>query len=86
MKKKIAIALLCMGLTLSSSPIFSAEEGCQTMEDAVEEMNAMHRPGLCCEDAAFTAISSSMVGWGVGLAVGIALLTGLLHQSKAAHQ
>lgn len=55
------------------------------MEDAVEEMNDLHRPGACSEDSAFTAISTSMFGWGLGLAVGIALLTGLLHQSKAAH-
>lgn len=84
MKKKFFITFIALCLSLASSPVIYAD-GCQTMEDAVEEMNEMHRPGLCCEDAAFTAIGSSMFGWGIGLAVGIALLTGLLHQSKAGH-
>lgn len=49
---------------------------------AQEEMNDIHRTYDCCEDVAFTSISTSMIGWGFALAAGIALLTGLLHQSK----
>lgn len=81
MKKKIFITLLCGLMAISSSPALFATN--QTMEDAVEEMNDLHRPNLCTEDSAFTAISTSMFGWGLGLAVGIALLTGLLHQSTS---
>ncbi len=80
MKRKILVTLLA-GL-LAMSPGYLAATG-QDMEDAVQEMNDLHRPNLCTEDSAFTAISTSMIGWGVGLAVGIALLTGLLHQSKS---
>lgn len=81
MKKKIFITLLCSLMALSVPQALFATD--QTMEDAVQETNDLHRPNLCTEDSAFTAISTSMFGWGLGLAVGIALLTGLMHQSKA---
>lgn len=48
---------------------------------AVDEMNALYRTGYGCEDGIFNCISASMVGWGIGLFVGIALLTGLIHNS-----
>lgn len=79
MKRKILVAILS-GL-LALSPGHLAATG-QDMEDVVEEMNDLHRPNLCTEDSGFIDISTSMMGWGLGLAIGIALLTGLLHQSK----
>lgn len=39
--------------------------------------------GCAAQDGQHTAISASMVGWGLALAAGIALLAGLLHQSTA---
>lgn len=77
--KKILSATLAY--CLLASPLAHAEEDCLTF--AQEEMNELHRVGACCEDAVFTSISSSMLGWGFGLALGIALLTGLVHNSHA---
>jgi len=51
------------------------------LEVAVDEMNDYYRTGCGCEDGVFNAISASMIGWGVGLFAGIALLTGLIHNS-----
>lgn len=36
-------------------------------------------------DATFSALSLSMVGWGVGLAGGIAILASAIHQSSSSH-
>lgn len=59
----------------------SAVDNGECLKAANEEMNALYRTGCGCEDGIFNAISSSMVGWGVGLFLGIALLTGLIHNS-----
>jgi len=45
----------------------------------------LYRTGSGSEDGAFTASSTSMLGWGVGLALGIGLLASVLHQSDASH-
>jgi hypothetical protein len=73
--------LICLASTMLASPLAYAEEDC--LGFAQDEMNAVHRVGACCEDAVFTSISSSMLGWGFGLAAGIALLTGLVHNSHS---
>lgn len=41
--------------------------------------------GCAAQDGQHTAISASMVAWGIALAIGIALLAGLIHQSSSAH-
>lgn len=46
---------------------------------------ALWRTGSGAEDGTFTAISTSMLGWGIGLSAGIAVLASVLHQSTAAH-
>ena len=51
------------------------------LQAAVDEMNANYHTGSGCEDGIFNAVSASMIGWGVGLFIGIALLTGLVHNS-----
>lgn len=47
------------------------------------ESNELYRTGDHCDDAVFNATSKSMVGWGIFLALGIALLAGFMHQSLA---
>lgn len=47
------------------------------------DTDALWRRGVGAEDGAFTAISLSMLGWGVGLAAGIGILASVLHQSTA---
>ena len=77
MKKIIRIALSILLLSIHSI------HANPCLEAAMEEMNDNYRTGRGCEDGIFTAVSSSMVAWGVGLIAGIALLTGLIHQSHA---
>lgn len=39
--------------------------------------------GSGAQDATFSAVTLSMVGWGIGLAGGIALLASAIHQSSS---
>lgn len=41
------------------------------------------RLGKTAQESSATAINLSMLGWGIGLAAGIAILAALVHQSKA---
>ncbi len=69
---------LALPLVLLSSQMLQANE---CLELAVYEMNDTHSTGNGCQDGVFNAVSASMIGWGVGLFAGIALLTGLIHNS-----
>lgn len=73
MKQLVRILLL---LALSMAPLCADTQEC--LEAAIDEMNDYYRTGSGCEDGIFNAISTSMLGWGVGLFAGIALLTGLI--------
>ena len=70
-------------LIASSLLMANLAHGDNCLKFAQEEMNELHSDGACCGDAVFTSISSSMIGWGFGLALGIGLLTGLVHNSHA---
>lgn len=71
-------------LMLVASTALRADNG-EDLDYAVQEMNALYHtgPGGGCEDGIFNAVSSSMLGWGIGLAAGIALLTGLMYNSHS---
>ncbi len=47
-----------------------------------EQTNETWETGSAVEDSNFTAISTSMIGWGIGLAIGIVILACVIHQSK----
>ena len=72
---------ILLPLALLTAPLRADNSEC--LEAALDEMNDLHRTGAGCEDGIFNAISASMLGWGIGLFAGIALLTGLIHN---AHQ
>lgn len=55
------------------------------LEQYKKNTEAIWRTGSGAEDGTFTAISTSMLGWGVGLSAGIAVLASVLHQSTAGH-
>ncbi len=57
----------------------------QCLESAMYESNSLYSTGGGYEDGIFTAVSSSMIGWGIGLAAAIALVAGLVHQSAGAN-
>ena len=50
----------------------------QTAEDVIETSNSWWSTGgTASQDGAFTAVSSSLIGWGVGGIVAIAIVTAL---------
>lgn len=78
MKKVLSLFL---SLALLNSPFLRAYD---FLEQGNDESNAMYDTcGDGSEDGVYTATSTSMVGWGVGLAAAIALLAGLLRQSTS---
>lgn len=80
MKKYIAaITLLALTTSLVAD---SMDDELLSYKTNTEDL---YRTGAGSEDGAFAASSTSMLGWGVGLAVGIGLLASVLHQSNASH-
>jgi hypothetical protein len=75
--KKILIAFALLAVPTLS---FSDDLG-----DYKKNTEAIWRTGAGAEDGTFTAIASSMFGWGIGLSAGIAILASVLHQSTAGH-
>jgi hypothetical protein len=55
------------------------------LENTKKNTDAIWRTGAGAEDGTYTAVSTSMLGWGVGLGAGIAILASVLHQSTAGH-
>jgi hypothetical protein len=78
MKKFIAALLISLQII---NPLFSADALTQYQRDT----DALYRQGAGAEDGGFSAISLSMIGWGIGLVAGVAILAGVLHQSKSGH-
>ncbi len=75
--KRLILLLTLFSLT---APLLS-----DGLEDYREDTESLYRTGAGSEDGTFTAISTSMLGWGIGLAIGIGILASVLHQSTAAH-
>jgi transketolase N-terminal domain/subunit len=55
------------------------------LDNYKKDTEAIWRTGTGSEDGTYTAISTSMLGWGVGLSAGIAILASILHQSTTSH-
>lgn len=75
--QKLLIALTLLGMT---NLAFSDQ-----LENYKKDTDSIWRTGSGAEDGTFTAISTSMLGWGIGLAAGIGILASVLHQSTAGH-
>ncbi len=75
--KKLLLTYLIVLLPFSS---LSAKEDIQ---DLATNTDALYRVGAGAQDGAYTALASSMYVWGVVLAVGIAVLAAVLHQSTS---
>ncbi|MBP7073964.1 MAG: hypothetical protein KBA81_01080 [Rhabdochlamydiaceae bacterium] len=76
--KKFIVMFLMLAFLSTSSTIANdtIEEGWK------EDTEALWHTGSGAHDGASTAISATMIGWGVGLALGIAILAAVLHQSN----
>jgi hypothetical protein len=75
--KKLIFSLVILGMTV---PGFSNQ-----LQNYKKDTDALWRTGSGAEDGTYTAISTSMFGWGIALAVGIAILASVIHQSAAGH-
>lgn len=70
-------------MIFAASALFTQGFGSDDIDQYRRDTDATWRRGVGAEDGAFTAISLSMLGWGVGLAAGIGILASVLHQSTA---
>ena len=80
MKRLITMTLAL--LLLNPSHLLLAKEDISELSKGTD---ALYRTGAGAQDGAYTALGMSMFGWGLGLAAGIAILVGVLHQSTASH-
>jgi hypothetical protein len=77
MKKWIKVFLV---ISLACSSIYGEQH--DDLQDYATTTDDLWRTGSGAHDGSYTSISAAMIGWGVGLAVGIAILCAVLHQSK----
>jgi hypothetical protein len=76
MKKKMTTFMLIAFLCFSSSV-----QGRDDLQDTAKNTDKLWRTGSGAHDGSYTAISTSLIAWGVGLAVGIAVLAAVLRPS-----
>ena len=72
--KKWIHALVALSLTATS----------MGYADEKKDNDYEARPGSGAMDSYSEGLSLSMMGWGIGLAAGIAIVAGVLHQSQEA--
>lgn len=77
--KKLICSLVIIALLSASSTTLASD----SLDDWSKDTENLWKTGAGAHDGSSTAISASMIGWGVGLALGIAILAAVLHQSKA---
>jgi hypothetical protein len=77
MKKALSLLLL-MSIFTTTLPLSAREE----ISELAESTDQLYRTGAGAQDGAYTALSMSMIGWGVGLAIGIAVLAATLNHGS----
>jgi len=80
MKKKITTALLIVLLSVSSS-VHARDD----LQDVAKDTEELWRTGSGAHDGSYTAVSTSMIAWGIGLAIGIAVLCAVLRPSTGSN-
>jgi hypothetical protein len=78
MKKKM-ISFLLIALTCFSSTVYARDD----LQDTATNTDKLWRTGSGAHDGSYTAISTSMIAWGIGLAIGIAVLAAVLRPSSS---
>ncbi|MGE5196756.1 MAG: hypothetical protein ACM3JI_05445 [Anaerolineae bacterium] len=81
MMKRLVLSTLLLLMASLSFPIIAKE----SISEHAKNVDSLWRVGAGAQDGAYTATSLSMLGWGFGLATGIAILAASLHKSKAGH-
>ncbi len=75
--KKFLISLLL--ITSVIQPLCARN----ALSEHQKNTEALYRQAPGSDDGGYAAISLSMLGWGIGLVGGIALVAALTHQSRA---
>lgn len=85
MKKFLSIVVaLC--ITFSYCPSYASDSALTESDlQANYEPDECYPLGYGSSKATSTAISTSMLAWGIGLAIVIAIVAGVVHRSTAAH-
>lgn len=80
--KRMTAYVLSFLMTFST---MHGKECCEPCDFSEFQLNsdAVYRTGAGAHEGAATCLGASMLAWGVGLAIVIALIAGLAHQSKA---
>jgi len=78
MRKSVTLLLL-VAFVLTSSTTGATD----TLQDWSSDTENVWRTGSGAHDGSTTAIATSIIGWGVGLALVIAIVAGVLHQSTS---
>jgi len=62
-----------------------AKECCESCDFSEFQLNsdAVYREGTGAHEGAATCLGASMFAWGIGLTIAIAIIAGVIHQSKA---
>lgn len=76
MKKLLVIC----GLLSLTTPLLGDE-----IDNYKKNTQAIWRTGSGAEDGTYTAIATSMLGWGVGLSALFGIVASVLHQSNVSH-
>jgi len=74
---KKTISFLLITLLCFTSTVQAADD----LQDYAESTDEIWRTGSGAHDGSYTAISTSMIGWGIGLAIGIGILCAVLRPS-----
>lgn len=78
--KRILTVCLCAFMAVASVHVPAMEND---ITEFPEDSDQLYRVGDGAYDGSWTALSKSLLGWGVGLGVGIGILCALLHQSTS---
>jgi len=78
MRKSLTLLLLVVFVCTSS-----AVGATDTLQDWATDTENTWRTGSGAHDGSTTAIATSIIGWGVGLALVIAIVAAVLHQSTS---
>lgn len=78
--KRLFTTCLCAAMAITATPLSATEND---ITEFPEDTDALYRVGDGAYDGSYSALSKSLLGWGVGLALGIGILCALLHQSTS---
>jgi hypothetical protein len=78
---RLARLLVALTLIAGAAPLASGD----SIDSIAENSKKLYEVGSGAHDGATTALGASMLGWGIGLAVAIALLAAFLNHSSGSH-